>query len=89
MINSEYHLCNGVRVVVTPWGGVVFGPTLGRYYKTNPFGTRILIELEHGFSLAALLDAVSNTCTVHPDRVRKDVDTFLHRLVLQGLCRST
>jgi hypothetical protein len=85
VLETRYSVAPGVRAVFTPFGGVLLDKQLNRSFAFNWLGARILVENEHGLTLAATIDVLARECGVSVTKLRQDAEAFILKLVQLGL----
>lgn len=65
--------------------GLIFDPSTGVIYTSNPVGTLIINELKDGKTGANIVIDILDTFEADKDMVEKDMFDFINQLIAWGL----
>lgn len=65
--------------------GLIFDPSTGVIYTSNPVGTLIINELRDGKDKVDIVKDILDTFEADKDMVEKDVFDFVSQLITSGL----
>jgi Coenzyme PQQ synthesis protein D (PqqD) len=85
---SMVQTADNLRIAVTADGGILLDIARGRFFRLNPWGSRIIEILQKGKSIADVVDQISHECTADIEIVRLDVQEFIQLLEARGLVQT-
>lgn len=77
-----------LRLAVDADGGILLDIDLGKFFRVNQVGARIIQLLQRGESFESLIQKISEENTAEIEVVRVDAEEFLRRLREHGLVRT-